>query len=116
MSFEPRQTSDLTRGYKAVFLWLLPVVALIAASSWPRMRPWLWIPALIIMGVGCVTKAARCGRLHCYVTGPMFLTAAAYVMFAEFHLVPMRPDIFLEIVVCLTAFACVTELVFGRYI
>ena len=25
------------------------------------------------MGVACVANAARCGRTHCYLTGPFFL-------------------------------------------
>jgi membrane protein implicated in regulation of membrane protease activity len=29
------------------------------------------------MGFGCVANAIRCGRVHCYVTGPFFFLMAA---------------------------------------
>jgi len=28
------------------------------------------------MGIGCLLNAKRCGRLHCYFTGPFFLGLA----------------------------------------
>ena len=31
---------------------------------------------MAIMGSGCLANARRCGRLHCYVTGPFFLLVA----------------------------------------
>ena len=33
--------------------------------------------SLIWMGVACIANAARCGRIHCYLTGPFFLAMAA---------------------------------------
>ena len=39
----------------------------------------LWIYTVItflIMGLRCVVNASRCGRVHCYFTGPLFLLAA----------------------------------------
>ncbi len=32
------------------------------------------------MGIGCVANAVRCGRVHCYVTGPFFLVMAAVAL------------------------------------
>jgi hypothetical protein len=29
------------------------------------------------MGAACVANAARCGRTHCYLTGPFYLAMAA---------------------------------------
>lgn len=37
----------------------------------------MWTPALLTAAAACVVNAARCGRLHCYFTGPLFLFAAA---------------------------------------
>jgi hypothetical protein len=28
-------------------------------------RVWVWVPALVVMGLGCLVNAARCGRLYC---------------------------------------------------
>jgi hypothetical protein len=112
---EPLRTNDLTRGLKALFLWCLPIVALIAGASWTSGRPWLWIPAFLVMGVACVANAARCGRLHCYVTGPLFLLAAVYVVLAEVQVVPMYPTILLDVVLIMTGLAYLAEVPLGRY-
>jgi hypothetical protein len=32
------------------------------------------------MGVGCLANAARCRRVHCYLTGPFFLAMAAVAL------------------------------------
>jgi len=36
------------------------------------------------MGIGCVANAVRCGRVHCYVTGPFFLVMAAVALLYGF--------------------------------
>jgi len=36
----------------------------------------MWFGALMWMGVTCWVNAARCGRTHCYFTGPYFLALA----------------------------------------
>jgi hypothetical protein len=111
----PCPTSDLTCGRSGVFLWCLPIVAVVIGSEWSSMRGWLWIPAFLVMGIGCLANAARCGRVHCYVTGPLFLLAAIYVVVAEFHLVPMHPAVLLDTVVVLTLLAYIAEFPLGRY-
>lgn len=64
------------------------------------------------MGVGCVVNAKRCGRLHRYVTGPIFLLAAVYVMPSQGNVVPLRTNLFALLV--LGAAACFAELPFGH--
>jgi hypothetical protein len=83
-------------SWEAVFLWCLPVVALIVGSYWQKGRLLLWIPAFLVMGAACLANAARCGRVHCYITGPLSLLAIVYVVLAEFHLVPMDAGYFLD--------------------
>jgi hypothetical protein len=93
----------------------VPIVAVIAGARLGRARAWLWIPAFVIMGVACLANAARCGRVHCYFTGPLFLLAALYVSLAETHVVPMHPAMLLDTVVVLAALAYVAEFRLGRY-
>lgn len=109
------KANDLTCSNKGLLLWCLPIAALIVGGSWSGMRPWLWIPALLVMGIGCVANAARCGRVHCYFTGPLFLLAAVYVVLAEFHLVPLHPAVFLDTVLVITGLAYLSEFPLGRY-
>jgi hypothetical protein len=47
--------------------------ALAISSGW---RTAVWIVALATMGVACLANALRCGRVHCYLTGPFFLLMA----------------------------------------
>ena len=39
--------------------------------------PIAWPVAFTWMGIACVFNATRCGRMHCYFTGPFFLLLAA---------------------------------------
>jgi len=89
---------------------------LVAGLNWPAGRIWLWIPALGVAGIGCVVNARRCGRLHCYVTGPFLLLAALYVVLAGFNFVPLQPGRFLLVVLVVSVGACLAELPLGRYV
>jgi hypothetical protein len=108
-------SNDLTRGRMALLLWCLPVAALIAGEAFPAARPWLWIPAFVVMGSACLVNAAQCGRVHCYITGPLFLLAAAYVALSELQVVPMKSGTFLDVVLILTALAFLAEFPLGKY-
>jgi hypothetical protein len=109
------QAQDLACGKSAILFWCLPAFALFIGFGWTEARPWLWIPAFLVMGIACVVNAARCGRLHCFVTGPIYLLAAVYVALAAFGLLPMRPGIFLLIVLGITTLACAAERPLGTY-
>jgi hypothetical protein len=113
---QPRkQAQDLLCGRSMFLLWCLPGIALVAGLSWTEARPWLWTPAFLVMGIACVVNATQCGRLHCFVTGPLYLLAAVYVPLAAFGLLPMRPDIFLGAVLGITVLAFLAELPLGKY-
>ena len=75
----------------------------------------LWLPALLMMGVACLRNAARCGRVHCYITGPLSLLAAVYVALSAFHVVPMQPGMFLNIILGVAVLAYLAEIPFGKY-
>lgn len=109
------RANDLTCGARGLFLWCLPIIAVIVGSSWPSARPWLWIPSFLIMGMACLANAARCRRVHCYFTGPLFLLATLYVVLAEFHSVEMHPAMLLDTVLVLTLLAYLAEFLLGKY-
>ncbi len=61
--------------------WGLPVLALAASMGVePPARTWIWFFGLIWMGVACLANARRCGRTHCYFTGPFFLMMACLTL------------------------------------
>lgn len=115
MSEQSCETRDLACGPSTLLLWCLPVVALIVGLNWQEGRPMLWIPAFLLMAAACTANAARCGRRHCYVTGPVYLLAALYVALSALNLTPMRPGVFLFVVFGITGVACLAERPFGRY-
>ncbi len=106
---------DLVCSSWACLLWCVPTAMLLAGFYWPAGHVWLWIPALVVAGGACIVNAGRCGRLHCYITGPFFLLAALYVALAEFHIVPLQPGRFLLVVFVVSVVACLVEFPLGRY-
>lgn len=109
------ETSDLAHGWSAVLLWGVPVIALVVGSYFPRVRLALWIPAFLVMGVACLVNARRCGRVHCFVTGPVSLLAIGYVVLAQFHTLPMNAGYFLDSVLAISVLAYLIEIPLGRY-
>lgn len=107
--------NDWACSGKGLLIWGTSAVAFIAGDHWVSARPWLWFAAFLVAGVGCVANAARCGRRHCYFTGPLFLLAAAYNVLAGFHLVPMDETVFLGVLATVGVPARLSELVLGRY-
>ncbi|MGH8232905.1 MAG: hypothetical protein ACREPU_01735 [Rhodanobacteraceae bacterium] len=104
---------DLTRGVSACLLWYLPLALLIAGGVWHSL--WVWTAAFVVMGAGCAVNAMRCGRLHCYVTGPLFLLAAIWCLLSRLSLVPIQPAVLLLVVFGITLLAHGAEVPFGRY-
>ena len=67
---------DMVRSRAALLIWCLPAAIVLLGAFWADARAALWIPSLVLMGSACVLNARRCGRLHCHITGPVFLLAA----------------------------------------
>jgi hypothetical protein len=110
-----KSASDLTQDKLGLALWCFPAAALIAGLALPNVRLWLWIPAFLIMGVACVANAARCRRTHCYITGPLFLGAAAYVGLSAIGFVPLNAGLLLDVVLGITLLAFLVEAPIGKY-
>jgi hypothetical protein len=61
-----------------VLAWGLPTALIVLGIFLPApVRTAVWASSLIWMGIACIANAARCGRTHCYLTGPFFLAMAA---------------------------------------
>lgn len=106
---------DLTRGWTGWLLWRAPLVLIAGGLVWPRGLYALWIPAFLVSGAGCVWNARRCGRLHCHVTGPLYLLAAAYLVLAGTGAVPFEAGTFLVLVFGAALAAQLAERRLGRY-
>ena len=84
---------DLTgRKIERFILWQLPLIVFVAGSFggtvWHTI---LWTTALTVAGTACIVNAARCGRLHCYFTGPFFLLGAIVTFTYGLGVLPLGP-------------------------
>ena len=75
------QRNDLVNQRVAWLLWGIPIgLFLIGSFVGPLPRTLLWAPALLVAGAACVVNALHCQRLHCYLTGPLFLAAGVVTL------------------------------------
>ncbi len=73
--------------------WGVPVAALIGASFLdPVPKTVTSVVALTWMGAACIANATRCGRTHCYFTGPFFLVVAVAALLHGFEIVGLGPS------------------------
>ncbi len=78
-SCEPNRTDLVSNKRAFLLLWRVPWVA-VAVSLWLKDSPLktaIWTVAFAQMGIACLANASRCGRLHCYFTGPLYLLGSA---------------------------------------
>ncbi len=71
-----RGEADLVCTRVGLLVWCLPAALFLAGPAWTAARSQLWIPSLAVAGTACLVNASRCGRLHCFLTGPLFLLGA----------------------------------------
>ncbi len=108
--------SDLPRREIHWLVWCLPVLLLVVGIFWSEGRVWLWTPALLGAGIACVANAARCGRLHCYFTGPLYLLGAAATLLRAFEIVPLRWSWIGNAILVGTILAFLPEWFRGKYV
>lgn len=73
--------------------WGIPTAALlVGVFAAPTARTVVWTSALIWMGIACLLNAFRCGRLHCYLTGPFFLLMAVATVLHGSHTLWLGPN------------------------
>ena len=107
---------DLVGGWWAVALWCVPTLLVIVGAMLPSVRAALWIPSFSIMGVACHINARGCGRLHCFVTGPLFLIAALATTLDALEIVRVSWKLTFIAVGLGTLLAYVLEWVRGKYV
>ena len=74
------ESRDILSSSRRVFLlYWLPAIAIVMVGVPAINNGWrtaVWTVALGTMGAACMVNALRCGRVHCYLTGPFFLLMA----------------------------------------
>ena len=69
----------LSSRWRVFLLYWLPAIAIVAVGPLAISNGWravVWTVALATMGMACIVNALRCGRVHCYLTGPFLLLMA----------------------------------------
>jgi hypothetical protein len=110
-----------SNGRSYVLAWGLPTILLVVGIFVPApIRTVVWAGCLVWMGVACVANARRCGRTHCYATGPYFLAMAALTVAHGTGMVPLgsqgRLLIGAAIAVGTVILWIVPERLFGRFL
>lgn len=76
---DPRSCDSVRRPSHLLGFWLVPGSIAAGSFAGADRHPGLLligVAACVVMGVACLVNAARCHRLHCYLTGPYFLLLA----------------------------------------
>ncbi len=113
---EGRERNDLVERRIAWLVWGLPKSMLVVGVFWSEARVWLWTPALLVAGIACLVNAVRCGRLHCYFTGPLYLLAALATVLSSLHIVPLHWAWILAAIVSGMVLAYMLEGAQGKYV
>jgi len=100
----------------------LPIIAIIIAGNSSLSNGWrtaVWTVALSVMVTACIANARRCGRVHCYLTGPFFLVMAGIALLYGLGFVPLGRRgwnlIGLIVLVGGIGLCCLPEMFLGKY-
>jgi hypothetical protein len=111
-----RRSKDLTTRHWAQSIWIANYVTL--ATGWvvASWRPYLWTAGLAAAGILCIVNAHRCGRLHCHVTGPLYVVGAVLTVLKANDLLPVSWTVLGVAILGGVAIAYAPEFVMGRYV
>jgi hypothetical protein len=112
----------LSNPMVTVAVFWLPTVALVASASLDIGQGWrtaIWTVVLTTMGAACVANALRCGRVHCYASGPFFLVMAIVTLLYGLGVAPLGrhgwSSITLTVLVGAIVLCCPPEAFLGKY-
>jgi hypothetical protein len=103
-------------------VFCLPVTVVVLTGNLDignQGRAVAWAACLGVMATACLVNALRCGRVHCFFTGPFLILMALATLSYGFGLLPLGPSgwnwiggVTVGGAVLLT---CIPELLLGRY-
>jgi hypothetical protein len=112
----------LSRPRRALIVFWIPAIAIVVAGQPAfsgHLRTVVWPVALTVMGAACIANALRCGRVHCYVTGPFFLLMALAALLYGLGVVRLGRNgwnlVGLTTLIGALALCCLPEMLFGKY-
>jgi hypothetical protein len=75
-----------------VAVFWLPILAIAVTGYAPvsgAVRTAVWTAGCLLMSAACFANAMRCGRLHCYLTAPLFLAGALATLSYGLGILPL---------------------------
>jgi hypothetical protein len=106
---------DLVRRKLFAWMWVGTVALIVFQELWPPSQPWPLVAVLAAWGGFCSTNALRCGRLHCYITGPIFLFAGTWLALAGLGLIGVANHWFNGLIFGALLLGVIAELSIGKY-
>jgi hypothetical protein len=117
-----KKSDILSKPLLSFVFYGLPVIAIVASGYAHLSGTWrtgIWTGALAVMGAACVANATRCGRIHCYLTGPFFLLGALGTLLYGVGVIPLGANgwnmIGMTILIGAIVLGRLPELFFGKY-
>jgi hypothetical protein len=77
-----------------ILVYVVPTAAIVATSVGgvgEIVITIVWTLAFAVMGIACVVNVVRCGRVHCYFTGPFLLLVAAAALLHGLRVISLGP-------------------------
>ncbi|HEY6483547.1 MAG TPA: hypothetical protein VIY54_08455 [Steroidobacteraceae bacterium] len=115
-----RGTADWASGVRGCLTFGIPAaILLVSPSIGTRYLVIVWPVLLTFMGVACLLNARRCGRTHCYMTGPFLLILAGVALIYGIGILPLGArgwsTLSATFAIGGVVLCCVPELLLGRY-
>ncbi|MGH8320951.1 MAG: hypothetical protein ACRESX_06150 [Gammaproteobacteria bacterium] len=85
----PDQRDLLASAQTRLLFWLPWLLILIGGFIGGVTRTVLWTVGFSVAGAACLVNARRCGRRHCFYTGPLYLLAALASLLYGLHVLPL---------------------------
>ncbi len=104
-----------------IFWWALPVALGISTNFWRlplAQTALIWALALAWMGTGCTLNALRCGRRHCFISGPVLWLGATAAGLVGFGVIsdPSALGEAVNSALALAALSFLSEALWGVYV
>ncbi len=122
---EQSERRDLLRQPVSFMIaWGAPIAIIIAANSMHMLLPFKAVVVVIAtcfawMGTACLANAKRCGRLHCFLSGPVLLASAVAVLLVGLRIVSLGESGLIYVVwgaFGLVVLTFIPEMLRGRYV
>ena len=92
----------VTDRIKRFWLWWLPTILLFSVLYLEHpFSTWIWTICLIWKGTACVFNARRCGRHHCFYTGPFYLLMALVGFLHGYQIIWFGPNGWIWLIIAL---------------